>query len=846
MNLKVFDRLFPEDIEKENKQESLMSKKRLMAFALTFFQLIVIFYIIDKFKIEKSSGIKEIGSIVFVSFFINSFSPLRYRQFILFATCLAVIYFAFGLVLGSVFISFCFLIISCCHFPAKFWIRVLLVLVAFSCLFVLRIELFYAARLSLISSYIASLFMFRIIVYLYEIKYGMIPKSVWESLSYFFMFPNICFLFFPIIDFKTYRKTYYNIPDNELWQKGIRWMLRGLIHIFGYRIVYYYFLINPSEVIDLGSLLQYMFASFALILRLSGLFHFILGLLCLYGLNLPQAFNNYFLATNFTNLWRRINIYWREFVLKIFFYPIMFKLKKVINKNLLAITMICVFIISWMLHGYQWFWIRGFYVFNSLDFIFWLILGGCITINAVLQEKQSHQEYKEQSIFLNHLESTLKMIGMFVFMSVLWSFWGSTNFTDWLYLITKMSNYNSFDILKYLIILFLVILLVLLGHVVLNKEKIKQIIFLPPQHTLFITLPSLLIVCCFTFKSFEAVLPNKIVLFIKTLSEEKLNVNDKIKAEENYYKKMIDGEENNSTGLWETTLKRPRQLNNMDKVYIRTDDIRTKIFKPNSNTIIDNNIVEIDSFGLRDKNYPFIKSEHTFRMALLGGSYEMGSGVSNKDVFENLLEEKINSSLRDSVINNFEIFNFAEGGFYLLQHVELCYSQVFRYHPDAVIYVAHSDEKRRIVSSLADLICQGKNLKYPVLNYIKQKAGAKQAMSKTELIYRLTPFADLLINWTYAEIAIKSYQNNALPIWVFLPTTECSVNSGELKYLKKVAGKYHFIKMDLTGVYGNYAMQTIQISDWNTHPNVFGHKLIANKLYEEFIKNKQLIFAHKK
>ena len=292
-------------------------------------------------------------------------------------------YFAFGFFTGSLFIVSALPIIGICHLRIKFWLKALLIFIGFVGLFILRIELFYLLRASLITPFIASMFMFRVIIYLYELKHGMIPTSIWQSLVYFFLFPNICFLFFPIIDYKTYSKTYYNIADNEIWQKGIRWMLRGIIHILGYRLVYYYVLISPAKVIDISTLLQYTLSSYALILRLSGLFHFILGLLCLFGLNLPQAFNNYFLAKNFTDLWRRINIYWREFMLKIFFYPIMFKLKKKIIKNLLAITMLCVFIISWALHGYQWFWIRGYYIFNILDLTFWLILGTCITMQCL-------------------------------------------------------------------------------------------------------------------------------------------------------------------------------------------------------------------------------------------------------------------------------------------------------------------------------------------------------------------------------------------------------------------------------------------------------------------------------
>ena len=55
-----------------------------------------------------------------------------------------------------------------------------------------------------------------------------------------------------------------------------------------------------------------------------------------------------------------------------------------------------------------------------------------------------------------------------------------------------------------------------------------------------------------------------------------------------------------------------------------------------------------------------------------------------------------------------------------------------------------------------------------------------------------------------------------------------------------------FVQLNLTGVYGNYDLKKIQISDWDTHPNVFGHILIADKLYIEFEKKKEDIMKKAK
>ena len=48
----------------------------------------------------------------------------------------------------------------------------------------------------------------------------------------------------------------------------------------------------------------------------------------MFGFNLPETHHLYLLASSFTDFWRRINIYWKDFIMKLFFYPSFFKLRK--------------------------------------------------------------------------------------------------------------------------------------------------------------------------------------------------------------------------------------------------------------------------------------------------------------------------------------------------------------------------------------------------------------------------------------------------------------------------------------------------------------------------------------
>ena len=80
---------------------------------------------------------------------------------------------------------------------------------------------------------------------------------------------------------------------------------------------------------DAKDVAEFMVATYLLYLHVSGQFHLIVGLLHMFGFNLPETHHRYLLASSFTDFWRRINIYWKDFIMKLFFYPAFFALKRI-------------------------------------------------------------------------------------------------------------------------------------------------------------------------------------------------------------------------------------------------------------------------------------------------------------------------------------------------------------------------------------------------------------------------------------------------------------------------------------------------------------------------------------
>lgn len=167
----------------------------------------------------------------------------------------------------------------------------------------------------------ASMLMFRMIVFLYELKHAKAPESPIDAVSYFFLLPNYCFLHFPVVDYRTMQRGYFAADVHSTQRRGLTMIFRGTLHILAYRLVYQRMLIPPGAVQGIEDLICFIVCNYLLYLHVSGQFHIACGMLHLFGHQLPETHHRYLLATGFTDYWRRINIYWKDFMVRIFFNP---------------------------------------------------------------------------------------------------------------------------------------------------------------------------------------------------------------------------------------------------------------------------------------------------------------------------------------------------------------------------------------------------------------------------------------------------------------------------------------------------------------------------------------------
>ncbi len=102
------------------------------------------------------------------------------------------------------------------------------------------------------------------------------------------------------------------------------------------------------------------------------------------------------------------------------------------------------------------------------------------------------------------------------------------------------------------------------------------------------------------------------------------------------------------------------------------------VHTPNKSMELMNAMVDINSDGLRDKEYPVSKSDK-HRIIFLGDSLTFGWGVKEEETFATLIEEDLNSS------SPTEVLNFGTGNYNTEQEVNLFIDKGLKYNPDKVV-----------------------------------------------------------------------------------------------------------------------------------------------------------------
>jgi len=731
-------------------------------------------------------------------------------------------------------------LIGMCHLPFSFAARVTLVLLAGALLAFLRVDPIHTPYLSAIWPVLGSMFMFRLIVYLYDLRHEASPLHVPTTLSYFFLLPNVVFPLFPVVDYKTFRRTYYDADHYHIYQQGVDWMFRGVVQLILYRFVYNFLTISPAEVTNAGDFIQYVVSTFALYLRVSGLFHLIVGMLHLFGFHLPETHHRYVLASSFTDFWRRINIYWKDFMMKVFFYPAYFRLKTWGQTPALILSTLFVFLATWLLHAYQWFWLRGTFPITLMDVLFWSILGLLVVANSLYETKYGRRRTlrKPQWSFASIAPLTLRIAGTFTAICVLWSLWTCTSLSEWISLWHFTGRHANPS--AQLMLVFLVVAAVwegvprssaAKGAGAVQGAKPRQAAFTRSVAFTGLSIVLLLLIgkpaIYFRFGA-------RAEQTIQAVRVDGLNKRDAALLRRGYYENLI-GVERFNTQLWEVYMKRPAHwLGIRETAAVRsTGDFLTWELRPLAAIVFKGKQLHTNRWGMRDQDYEMKKPPRTYRYALIGASPEMGAGVADNETFESLLETRLNREASSKTpYAKYEVLDFAVGGYSQLQNLWVLEHKALDFEPNTILYVVHATDEDAALRHYIESIQKGVDIPYDYLKDLARKANIDRNTPRDVAEQRLKPFKSQILSWVYTRMAEDCRQRGIQPVWIFLGMIGENISQRDIDLHVRKAQEAGFVTINLNNWFDNQDTKYLVLADWDKHPNAQGHKLIAEKLYD--------------
>lgn len=814
-------RLLPPALPLTDKQ-----KPTVVVFVLFVLRLALVGFLLTLYNIESGTGLNLLVPFIAGGALLHFFLPLRFRPLLFTLVCIVCIVFAIGWISGGLLCAAILFMLGIAHLKINYTLRVLLLLGITAGLTLLRLQIVHAPRLIIITPLIGSMLMFRFILYMHELKHEKNAPSWTERLSYFFNPVNIGLPLFPVLDYKTWLRARTPEAFAPVYDTAFRRIIFGLACLLLYRLLY--LRVTPiTEIQTAGDLLGFTLLGYTLVLRMIGMLWIAIGLIGIYGYELPPVFDQVFLAERVSEIWRRINIYWRDFVTKVFYYPAYFRLRKK-TKHAVLLSTLFAFVATWFLHNWQWFWLRGDFHFSWNDLAYWLILGTLIAV-AISREADQPARKKTAGSLRESFFTLLRITKMYLLMSVLWTLWNSISIGDWLFLLGKITH-DPLSLRWYVIGIVLFIGIGTLVHRLLTHPQFGK--------SFAVIRNPFLVFCAGVALLALALLPamypgsTQLATRIHELTHPQLNQQDRENAEQGYYENLVDA----GTGTpWEQSIRTRGRGQWFSGSEQAAPDIRKRTLKPNFSVREGNKTFTTNRWGMRSPECDTVKKENVYRIAFIGSSYEMGSGVSDEEVFARVFEKMLNDSLQKTGKPvRVEVLNFSVGGYSWPQYVWLCEHEVFKFHPDHIFVFSHSEEKQRVNGVIARLIQNGLDLEYEELKLIKNKAGAKQSMSRSSIQNLLYPYDYQLLDFGYSRVKKAADAHHVPATWVYVPALNRPAPAGEYEYLQQLAAKNRFERISLVGAYAGYDEAALQLTPADHHPDARGHYLLGKKLADAF------------
>ncbi len=160
--------------------------------------------LVHLYHVEEHLALPKVMLIILVAAAVQALLPLFWRLPLLISATITAAFLVTGPMAGAILIATAFAIISITFLPLNSVSKAVILGILTAILVAARAGWIPFPQARIVLPYIGSFFMFRMLLYGYEIRTGQSGGNSLQRIHYFFMLPNLAFTIFPVIDLATY------------------------------------------------------------------------------------------------------------------------------------------------------------------------------------------------------------------------------------------------------------------------------------------------------------------------------------------------------------------------------------------------------------------------------------------------------------------------------------------------------------------------------------------------------------------------------------------------------------------------------------------------------------------
>jgi len=319
---------------------------------------------------------------------------------------------------------------------------------------------------------------------------------------------------------------------------------------------------------------------------------------------------------------------------------------------------------------------------------------------------------------------------------------------------------------------------------------------------------------------------------------------DRSDPTDGYYEDLLDAGERRRRDGWRIEPSPPsmgtvERLHETDAV-IWDDPFQRFRLRPNADLTYKGAQIRINEDGLRDRPIPVDPAVR--RVAMVGSSILMGSGVPVDEVFENRFEDRVNAGAFGRRARMASL-NFGVPGYRIDQLADVVERRVADFNPSVVVLVVNDLALNANWSRhLVRLVTEGRELRYRYLREVVADAGVDAGMPVSEIVARLEPYRNRVLSGALRRVDEWCRERDVPLIFLVLDQpSDSDAFSRRLAEARPAIENFGRPILDLSDAFEAVDRpRTLWVEAWDRHPTSEGHALLAEALGEAIRSNDAL------